>query len=258
VASQGAPVTLPDLYQALAQAIAGAPSSVAVALLVSLVLGALHAVSPGHGKTLVVASLLGTRGSLGRAVALAVTVAITHTAAILLLATVVLSVNDVLLPQRVTPYISLVAALLVVLFGADLVRRTWQSQATAADGTEPHHVHPHLARSGPTIDLSRGYLLSIGVLGGLVPNGTALLVLLLAITLNKLTVGLLLVATFGVGIAAVMLAVGAAAVLLRRWGVRLGPGHERLARLVGWLPVASGIVVIVVGLALTVRGLLTL
>jgi ABC-type nickel/cobalt efflux system permease component RcnA len=66
-------------------------------------LGPSTAASPGHGKTLVVASLLGSRGSLGCVLLLAVTVAVTHTLGVLLLAAVVLTVNDSLLPQQITP-----------------------------------------------------------------------------------------------------------------------------------------------------------
>ena len=70
-----------------------------------------------------VASLLGSRGSLGRVFLLAVTVAVTHTVGVMLLAVIVLTANDSLLPNQITQYITLGADILVVLFGADLVRR---------------------------------------------------------------------------------------------------------------------------------------
>lgn len=249
------------------QLLVGSSGSVAAALLVAVLLGAIHGASPGHGKTLVVASLLGSRGSLGRVLLLAVTVAVTHTVGVLLLAAVVLTVNDSLLPQQITPYITLVADLLVVLFGADLARRAlWaraRSRVTADhthqnehsldqghphehDHEHPHH-HPH-ALAG--LELTRGYTVSIGIVGGLVPNGTALVVLLIAIAFHELALGLLLVAAFGLGIAIVLAAVGLATVVVRSRGGQLTTGNATIGRIVGLLPLASGLAVLAVGLVL--------
>lgn len=251
-----------ELYQ---QLLVGSSGSVAVALLVSLLLGAVHGASPGHGKTLVVASLLGSRGSVGRVFLLAVTVAVTHTVGVMLLAVIVLTANDSLLPNQITPYITLGADILVVLFGADLVRRAlWarsRSKATeeAHDHDHPHghdhpHVHPH--PHGPAgLELTRGYTISIGIVGGLVPNGTALVVLLMAIAFHELALGVLLVATFGLGIALVLGAVGLATVIVRRRGGQLTAGGGRFGRAVGLLPLASGLAVLAVGLVLMVTAL---
>lgn len=248
------------------QLLVGSSGSVAAALLVALLLGAIHGASPGHGKTLVVASLLGSRGSLARVLLLAVTVAVTHTAGILLLAAVVLTVNDSLLPQQITPYITLAADLLVVLFGADLVRRAMWARARANVGADhehrqdhehshdhPHeHDHPHPLAG---FELTRGYTVSIGVVGGLVPNGTALVVLLIAIAIHKLALGLLLVAAFGLGIALVLAAVGLVTVVVRSRGGKLTSGNATIGRIVGLLPLASGLAVLAVGLVLLVTAI---
>lgn len=254
------------------QLLVGSSGSVAAALLVALLLGAIHGASPGHGKTLVVASLLGSRGSLGRVLLLAVTVAVTHTVGVLLLAAVVLTVNDSLLPQQITPYITLAADLLVVLFGADLVRRAlWaraRSKATADHDREPEHQHDHEhshddehphehhhphALGG--LELTRGYTVSIGIVGGLVPNGTALVVLLIAIAFHELALGLLLVAAFGLGIALVLAAVGLATVVVTSRGGVLTSGNARIGRIVSLLPLLSGLAVLAVGLVLLVTAI---
>jgi ABC-type nickel/cobalt efflux system permease component RcnA len=250
------------------QLLVGSSGSVAAALLVSLLLGAVHGASPGHGKTLVVASLLGSRGSLGRVLLLAVTVAVTHTVGVLLLAVIVLTANDSLLPNQITPYITLGADILVVLFGADLVRRAvWarsRSKETAdpLDHAHPHdhdhpHVHPH-PHIPAGLELTRGYTISIGIVGGLVPNGTALVVLLMAIAFHELALGMLLVATFGLGIALVLGAVGVATVIVRHRGGQLTAGSGSFGRAVGLLPLASGLAVLAVGLVLTFTALLAL
>lgn len=243
------------------QLLVGSSGSVAAAFLVALLLGAVHGASPGHGKTLVVASLLGFNGSLGRVFLLAITVAVTHTVGVLLLAVIVLTANDSLLPQQITPLITLAADLLVVLFGADLVRRALWARARPArhaDGEHEHrheHSHPH-AIAG--LELTRGYTISIGIVGGLVPNGTALVVLLIAVAFHELALGLLLVAAFGLGIAVVLAAVGVATVVVRRRGGTLGPGNGMVGRVVAWLPLASGLVVLAVGLVLMVTALSSL
>jgi nickel/cobalt transporter (NicO) family protein len=264
------------------QLLAGSSGSIAAALLVALLLGAVHGASPGHGKTLVVASLLGSRGSLSRVLLLAVTVAVTHTMGVLALALIVLIANDSLLPQQVTPFITLGADALVVLFGADLIRRARWARArtrTAAaahdeshDPDHPHHndhehehehdhehdhpnPHPHLPAS---LELTRGYTVSIGIIGGLVPNGTALVVLLMAIAFHELWLGVLLVATFGLGIASVLGAVGALTVVVLRRGGQLASPSGSFGRILGMLPLASGLAVLGVGLALTFTALSTL
>jgi nickel/cobalt exporter len=220
-----------------------------LAVLLTLVLGAMHGASPGHGKTLVVATLLGSRGNIGQVLMLAAMVAITHTAGVLLLAIVVLTANDALLPQVVTPFITLAASLLVVVFGMDLTRRARRLRSQPHDHDHGHD-HPHAA---PGLELTRGYTLSVGLVGGLVPNGTALVVLMTAIAFRELFVGMLLVATFGLGIAAALVAVGVAAIVVRRRGGKLGEGHGRVSRVLALAPLASGLTVVAVGLFLTVQ-----
>jgi ABC-type nickel/cobalt efflux system permease component RcnA len=91
---------------------------------------------------------------------------------------------------------------------------------------------------------------SVGIVGGLVPNGTALVVLLIAIAFHELVLGLLLVAAFGLGIAVVLAAVGLATVAVRSRGGKLTSGNATIGRIVGLLPLASGLAVLAVGLVL--------
>lgn len=251
-------VALPSFYQQLLDASTG---SLAPALLLTLLLGIAHAASPGHGKTLVVATLLGSKGSLGKVVLLAAMVAVTHTVGVMLLALIVLTANDALLPQEITPFITLGAAVLVVVFGADLARRAIRarSRPTVAFGRhdpDDRHTHDHgLPQTAVGPELTRGYALSIGLVGGLVPNGTALIVLLTAVAFHEIWLGVLLVATFGLGIAAALAAVGVAAIVIRRRGGQLTSGHGAVNRALAILPLTSGLAVVVVGLALTAQAL---
>jgi ABC-type nickel/cobalt efflux system permease component RcnA len=185
---------------------------------------------------------------------------------------IVLTANDSLLPQQVTPFISIAADILVVLFGADLVRRAVWARSISRIGVEEHqhahdqdhdhhgehpHEHPH-THAHVGLELTRGYTVSIGIVGGLVPNGTALVVLLIAIAFHEMALGLLLVVAFGLGIAAVLGSVGMATVLVRRRGGQLTAPGGRLGNVLGFLPLVSGLAVLAVGLFLTFEALAAL
>ena len=182
--------------------------------------------------------------------------------AVALLAIVVTTANASFLTLDLPPVLSVVAAVLVVIFGADLTRRAWRARSGAHDHDHGHehgaaahgaagHGHPDHAHSG--IELSRGYTMSVGIVGGLVPNATALIVLIMAINFQEIAIGILLVIAFGLGIATLLIAIGVAAILVGRRGGGLAAGDGRLSRAIAWLPLASALAVLAVSLALTVR-----
>ena len=95
------------------------------ALLAALVLGALHAFSPGHGKTIVGAYLIGSRSTPRHAVILGVTVTITHTLMVFVVGALTLFASRYILPERLFPILSLVSGVLVLGMGIVLVRQRW-------------------------------------------------------------------------------------------------------------------------------------
>lgn len=90
------------------------------ALLLAFLLGAGHALTPGHGKTIVAAYLVGTRGTAKHALVLGLTTTITHTAGVFLLGLVTLSLSQYILPEQIFPWLELLSGLLVVGIGARL------------------------------------------------------------------------------------------------------------------------------------------
>ncbi len=84
--------------------------------------GAVHALSPGHGKAMVAAYLVGTRGTARHAAALGATVTVTHTAGVLLLGVVALTLSAFMLPEQLYPWLNLASGLLVVGVGAAVLR----------------------------------------------------------------------------------------------------------------------------------------
>lgn len=230
-----------------------------LALLLSLGLGAAHAVSPGHGKTLVAAYLVGSRSGVRQALILGLTVAITHTAGVFVLGAIILAASERLVPERVLVWLSAAAAALVVALGAWLVGRALGTRgALAAHGRAVHsHDHPAGHRHPHPENPRRGVVL-IGLAGGLVPSASALIVLLASLGQGRFGYGVSLIGAFGLGMALVLSGVGIGVVLLRDRArvlavrTRLAPRMERLGAA---LPLLCGLVVVGVGVVMAVQAL---
>jgi nickel/cobalt transporter (NicO) family protein len=208
--------------------------------------GTAHALSPGHGKTIVTAYLVGQRGRPRHAAALGLIVTITHTIGVFALGLVTLALSQFVVPDRLYPWLNLVSGALVFAIGASVLRTRWRHRRGHAHGHDHHHDHHrHDATTGP----SRRSLLAVGISGGLLPCPSALVVLLAAISLHRVAFGLLLILAFSAGLALTITGIGLVAVLARRTFRRLsldGP-------LVRLLPAASALVILAAGLAMTVR-----
>ena len=107
-------------------------------LLIAFAFGAAHALSPGHGKTVVAAYLVGSRGTAAHAAFLGVTVTVSHTIGVFLFGLVVLYASQYIVPEQLYPWLGVVSGLLIVVVGLTLFqrRRTWR-RATANGGRAP-------------------------------------------------------------------------------------------------------------------------
>ena len=114
-ADMAAPAANPRTADPLAALLEGelSPAVVLLALLLAAGLGAAHALSPGHGKTLVAAYLVGSGGTMRQAVALGLTVAFAHTAGVLLLGMLVLVAGELLLPETLIGWLTIVSGALM-------------------------------------------------------------------------------------------------------------------------------------------------
>jgi ABC-type nickel/cobalt efflux system permease component RcnA len=227
-----------------------------VALLLAFGFGSLHALGPGHGKTLMAAYLVGAGGRARHAIAVGGSVAVMHTASVLALGFVVLTMTEVFAPERVYPWLGLVSGLIAFALGASLlVARlgSWGGRRVGPDhhhstaegmaGHEPAHLVPQAE------PLSRRSLTALAVAGGLLPSPTALVVLLAAVALDRIAYGLALIGAFSLGLATSLVVVGLVA--LRARDVVAGRMSGRTARLV---PVLSAASIALLGLVLTFRG----
>jgi nickel/cobalt transporter (NicO) family protein len=111
-----------DGFAALFERAAAGEGVLALLLLAAFGWGALHALSPGHGKAMVAAYLVGTKGKARHAVALGGTVTIAHTIGVFALGFVTLALSQYVLPEDLYPWLNLVSGLLVVVIGAGVLR----------------------------------------------------------------------------------------------------------------------------------------
>ena len=203
--------------------------------------GAAHALSPGHGKTIVTAYLVGSRGTPRHAALLGAVTTVTHTAGVFALGGVTLLLSRWIVPDRLYPWLDLSAGLLVVGVGAAVLAGRARHAHAHRHGHDHHHAndHAHDLRS----------LLAVGVSGGLLPCPSALVVLLAAISLHRVGFGMALVGAFSLGLALAITSVGLVAVLAKGAFARFN-GRGRLAAV---LPAVSAAVIVAAGLGMVVR-----
>jgi len=245
-------------------------------LLMAVLLGALHALSPGHGKTVVGAYLVGSRGTARHAAFLGLTVTLTHTAGVFALGVATLLASQYVVPERLFPVLSLLSGAIVVVIGVSLLIRRmrapvgWHKRRVHLHDEHLHHDHSHTQDHDPTKMHSHGgrkhshlppgadgspvtwrSLLALGISGGILPCPSALVVLLAAISLHRVGYGLLLVVAFSAGLAAVLTAVGLAFVCARR----LLKSTGRFGRVATVLPVFSALMITCAGAAICYQAL---
>lgn len=260
----------------LAELIAVPEVSLRVALLgllAAAALGAFHALSPGHGKTVVGAYLVGSRGTPRHAVFLGLTVTVTHTAGVIALGVLTLFASQYILPERIFPILGFVSGAIVVVIGLSLfVRRLRAVLGPAAHSHLHHHTseehthdeggthshggrpHSHLPPGSDGGPVSWRSLLALGVSGGLLPCPSALVVLLAAISLQRIGYGLLLVVAFSVGLAATLTGIGLGFLYAGRFlKLSLSSSTNRLIKA---LPVVSAFAIACLGVIVCYQALI--
>ena len=248
---------------------------VCLALAVAVGLGALHALEPGHGKTVVAAYLVGTRGTPRHALYLGLIVTATHTAGVYLLGAVTLYLSHYVLPEHLYPWLGGVSGLIITALGCSLLLQRYANESQAHSHAHPHththahhheaphhhhashHASPHVATHAQPPEeeaLSSRALLALGVTGGIVPCPAALVVLLSALALHRLGFGLLLIVAFSIGLAGVLITFGLLMVSARHVIARVQGEGQLITR---WLPLTSAAVITAFGLAMLAQAFIT-
>jgi nickel/cobalt transporter (NicO) family protein len=235
--------------------------------------GALHALSPGHGKAMVAGYLVGSRGTARDAVILGATVTVTHTIAVFALGLVTLLASQYLLPEDLYPWLGVVSGAMVVTIGLAVMRSRYRRWRALRSGGHNGHSHQHRLDRGHDHDHDHGHdhhahshvpdepitmrgLLALGVSGGLVPCPSALVVLIGAISQHRVGLGMVLILAFSLGLAATLTATGLAVVYGGRVVARLRPERRLFgARFAGALPAVSATLIVLAGTLITIRAL---
>ncbi|MCB0118209.1 MAG: PD40 domain-containing protein [Anaerolineales bacterium] len=253
------------------------------ALLVALALGALHALTPGHGKTVVAAYLVGSRGTSWHAIVLGTIVTLTHTGSVFLLGIITLAASKYILPTTIIPFLEILSGVLILGLGLYLLWQRfvyWRSARSAqiavpsdeekpkrkvslspassakvsgavkVQTTQPgmhHHGDGKMHSHDVPEAITWRSLIALGVSGGLVPCPDAIAILLVAIAINRIFLGLALIVSFSLGLAVVLIVIGLLMVNSRKLFDRMGI----LDRLAPVMPLISATVVVLLGVALT-------
>ena len=225
------------------------------AALIAAGLGALHALEPGHGKTVVAAYLVGSRGTARHAVLLGIVVTAAHTAGVYLLGAATLYASRYIVPERLYPWLGAISGLSVAGIGIFIFLRHWTGE-TGEHSHTPGEQHSHwflsIFKQGNSSPIERALSLReiclLGITGGIVPCPAALVVLLSAFSLHRIGFGLFLITAFSLGLAAVLVTVGITMVYAKRvmsTHVRAGNSAFR------YLPFLSSAFMVVLGVGIT-------
>jgi nickel/cobalt transporter (NicO) family protein len=220
--------------------------------------GAFHALSPGHGKAMVAAYLVGTKGTTRHALFLGGVVTLTHTLSVFALGFLTLVATQFVVSERLYPVLSGLSGATIVAIGGTLLWQRLralrpQQKAEPFDSEftpemeEEDAIRSHLPPDDSALSFQS--LLLLGVTGGALPCPSALVVMLGAIALHRVAFGLMLIVFFSLGLAAVLTGIGLLVVHARRFLDRLPLNNKTLSR----LPVLSAALVTAVGIALLVR-----
>jgi nickel/cobalt transporter (NicO) family protein len=250
--------------------------------------GAAHAATPGHGKTIAAAYIVGARGKPIDAVILGIFVTLSHTSGIVLVGVLASLGSTWLRPQRIEAFLAVAVGVLVIVLGLwmlwvqrDLVALAMGEAGEPGDGISRadararhhnhHHAQDHLDGHGygePVVWHSHGFgkvhahrldvvaenrpklpvLLALGIAGGLLPDPAALALLLGALSSGKVMLALVTVVVFSLGFAATLVVVGIVAAKV---------GEKVLDWLASiWmirLQIATSLLIFGMGVVLTIR-----
>ena len=243
-------------------------------------LGALHALEPGHGKTVIGAYLVGSKGTSWDAVVLGVVVTLTHTGIVIILGILSTVAAVYFVPDAVQKVLEVVSGLLIVGVGGWMIglrirqatrhrhghkhphdeEHSHERAVHDQDGNHEHgehghdHGHGHLHASVPKPGQRPSFwqLIALGVSGGIVPCPAALAVLLAAISFGNFLRGVSLVVIFSLGMAAVLVAIG----IMMVHAAKLAGKYVAESRWTKVVPVISAIIITLVGVGLTIKAII--
>ena len=227
-----------------------------LSLTAALFLGALHAFWPGHGKAVLAAFLIGSRGRVIHAIWLGLIIAITHTFTIIALGIIVKLAYGAIMTSVVQPQpsgaepIPVPGAKIMRLIAGGLIMMVGIWLIIGRKRIHSHEHHDHEAEHHQGI----WQILLLGISGGMVPCPEGMALLLMAIAAGQTGRGLTLVLAFSLGVAIVIVTIGIMVCKLTSIAEHL---FQRTGKWVHGLPVISGSLIVILGCYSVVRVLIT-
>ncbi len=243
----------------------------------AVALGALHALEPGHAKTLTAAYLIGIKGTKRDAVVLGLSVAATHSLVVVAIAMTALFLGREAFTDQATHWLQIASGVIVILLGSWLLAKRWRvmrrvealRREHAHHEHEHHHEHGHCDHHDHDHDLmtdeeharahaadlpdyigtgehpSTRQIVAFGAAGGLIPCPASVTVMLLALSVGEFARGAFLLAGFSLGLAVALVGVGLLVVI----GLTKIASGGRFSSLTAKAPIISAALVMLSGIA---------
>jgi ABC-type nickel/cobalt efflux system permease component RcnA len=213
------------------------PLTVFFGMLFALILGALHSIAPGHGKSIMAVLALAERGQRREIYRLGLTMGATHTFGVFILGSLLI-VSSNLVPSSIIPILGIISGSLIVAIGLFYIRKFIRHEKLHRV-EDQHHHHDH-SISGSRIAL-------LGVVGGMVPTPTALTVMVGSAALGSAWYGVLLVVSYGVGMTLVLILAGRVLERAYRYVEGVAESKSSAAKLLKIVPVGAATLQVLAG-----------
>jgi len=213
------------------------PRTVFFGMLLAIILGALHSIAPGHGKSIMAVLALAENGRRREIYRLGLTMGATHTSGVFILGTLLI-VSSNLVPSSVIPILGITSGSLIVSLGLFYILRFIRHEKLHR-GDDQHHHHGH--------SVSARRIAILGIIGGMVPTPTALTVMVGSAALGSAWYGVLLVVSYGVGMTLVLTLAGRVLERVYRYVEGVAESKSSAAKLLKIVPVGAATLQVLAG-----------
>ena len=240
-----------------------------IGFVMAFLLGIGHAFTPGHGKSLMAAYLVGQHGHIKDAVVMGLTTTFTHTFSVILLGLIIMFFSHIILPSTLFPWVARISAFLIIATGVyvlyarirDKRVKNHEGHGHSHEHSHPHpHTHTHSHTHGHTHhhnhdhpSTSRSHTWQafwLSFSGGIIPCPSAMAVLFAAISIGKIGYGILMILVFSLGLGATLVGIGIAILTSRNFLARM----EKASSLMGHLDLVGPVFIIIIGILFLFHG----
>jgi len=264
------------------------PLIIILVLGISFILGTIHAMGPGHGKSIMAAYLVGSRSRLRDVFLLAGSITISHVISVIAIGVIALFLMDFFWSEKANLWLSLASGMFIIAIGiwllvkrfhvwkkskpvqvrtklekneelldrnelaSEILNSNMVSHQHGQDHTHSHaHNHNHSKNHHHyhyNTNISIWSNIWLGISAGLVPCPKALVILFLAISLQKITLGIIIIVVFSLGLASALVILGF--ILVKASYLLKDRFDDHRIQI---LPVFGSVIIIGLGLFLTIR-----